>query len=387
MQEIHRLAEHPAKPYPLSHGFNSNDEFAANVLQIANTPYRPQRCPKELADRIVNAASKVKLFSEVKHITSEKFLSNIFDGGLFGRQTLLQNYIPFIPAALASCDLESGGGDANVICFGPQKIDPMAKQEDYSKLFFDVDKLGINPCIFYKQFDLVYDLKTNFDLPIVGDKYLKFTMSTYRRIRPRPGYVYLSILNNDNTSAAIAELPNFYFISYNITDMHKILTLNFFRFLDNLNTTTTEVDISKNIYDNINQLNEKELVDFLFNLGKCMIKSAEFNFYGAYKIDFAALTKITSSSSRFAIRLEPFIKDLQNGNQAKLQEVKQNLPAIFKSYRFIDYLLEKIDNNEIRKELIELRESAFNHKVRPLLIKQIHAIQKKQQQEHRKREI
>lgn len=334
---------------------------AEEALREANTPYRPKKCSPELADRIVKAAEKVKLFSTVHHLTSERALENIFNGSLAGRRNLLQSYLPFKPAALRSADLAEGGGDANVICFGPSDIDPKAIQEDSIDLVFDLDKLGTNPCIFYKQRDLGYGVDKQREMRIGKGQSLLFSHTSDLR-KPERGHTNLQIFTGKyGGSVAYSELPNYLFIAYDVPHMHQILALNFFRFLDTLcgldySSQKTRID---SIYADIEKLDDKELLEFLTDLGQKMTDTAEFNFYGAYQIDFSALQTIYSKKSDYKLVLPEFIKELQSGNQKKLKEAVAEIPTIFKSHRFLDYLLSKVENDAVRKDLLELRRAAF----------------------------
>jgi hypothetical protein len=77
-------------------------------------------------------------------------------------------------------------------------------------------------------------------------------------------------------------------------NMHQILSLNFFRFLDTLrhvNYTLAESETQR-IYDEISKLDDKQLEEFMLDLGKKMSCSSEFNIYGGYKIDMNALRSI-----------------------------------------------------------------------------------------------
>lgn len=365
-EEIARIAEY----YEVTKQMDSSEkkEEIEWELREANTPYEPKRCSLILGKRIFNAAKKVKLFSTVHHLTSETSLENIFNDSFYGRRTLLQLYLSFSPATLSSCDLEYGGGDANVICFGPNEIDPKAVKEDSIDILFDLDKLKENPCVFYKQRDLGYYTNTVRKVTIGKYKTLLFTHTKELNLGKR-GYTNLQILaapEDPGKPIAYSELTNYHFIAYNVPDMHQILTLNFFRFIDELRKTglgktgqgypRDEATISS-IYNAIEKLDEKELDEFLTNLGQQMTDTAEFNFYGAYKIDFSAIRTIYSKRSHYTLNLSTFVEDLQLGNKEKLNELRENIPTILKSYRFLDYLISKIQNEIIKKELLELRQA------------------------------
>lgn len=93
-----------------------------------------------LSTRIMKAASNIRLFSTVKHLTAADALGNIFDGCLYGRKNLQDLGIKFRPASFyASCDIRYG--DSNSICFGPQYIDPQSLKDNTAEIIFDANAL------------------------------------------------------------------------------------------------------------------------------------------------------------------------------------------------------------------------------------------------------
>lgn len=151
---------------------------AERLIQNASMPYLPKCNNKELAKRIMVTAQQVRLFSKVKHLTSGKHITNIFDDALYGRRQLLASYLPFKPASLYQYDVEEG--DGNVICFGH----PRATGEGVIELTFDLDKIAENnPTIFYKQRDLGFDLEKTREIVInpTQSKPLYFSHTKYIR--------------------------------------------------------------------------------------------------------------------------------------------------------------------------------------------------------------
>lgn len=110
-------------------------------------------------------------------------------------------------------------------------------------LIFDLGKLktSSNPCIFYKQLNFGYDF-TGYKTVQLGERKLYFSHTSYY-IRQRSKR--LSHSSDSDVVFCISEAgtggyeyysssPKPYFISYNVPDIEQILTLNFFRFIDNL---------------------------------------------------------------------------------------------------------------------------------------------------------
>ncbi|HRA42196.1 MAG TPA: hypothetical protein PLV31_00735 [Gammaproteobacteria bacterium] len=365
-EEIARLAEQPQ--FLELKGKAEQELRIKGALREANRPYIPKSPWKLLNKNIFVTASTIELFSTVHHLTSESGLVDIFDDALYGHRTLQKLFKRFKCAALSPFDLMLGG-DADVICCGPFEIDPRAKQQDFVDIVFDLDKLKGNRCAFYKQLDLCYKKKKIRSIEI-GNRTLYFSHTYPRQVRF--GYVDL-IIFEDGFPVATSRLPNHTFISYNILQMHQILTLNFFRFLDNFKKLDGPIDLENlymdgspdekrinSIYADINKLNPIELRQFLIELGQNMSDTAEFNIYGAYKIDFAAIKSITIRDK--TLDFVQFVTELQSGQIEKLNATIQDLPTLFKSYRLLNYLLSKVQeagagNTAIQEKLLELKQS------------------------------
>ena len=148
--------------------------------------------------------------------------------------------------------------------------------------------------------------------------------------------------------------------------MQQILTLNFFRFVDALVSENGNPSKLKNeIYSALTNLSENELVETLKEIGAQMTNTMEFNFYGAHKIDFNSLLSIQKEilaldpmmeDANFKLKLQDFISALRVGDLAKLNEAQEKIPELFKSYRFIDYLLSQVENTNITERLNQYRE-------------------------------
>ena len=325
-------------------------EGAKQLLKDANKPYRPQ-CDKALADRIMMAAKKVELFSEVRHLTAASALESIFNEGLMGRQTMINFYMLFRPASLFPEDIENG--DANVVCLGANAIDPKARHG--IELEFDAKKIAENnPCVFFKQRDLGYAFDKIRSVKI-GDLDLHFSHTGTYRCQPQEASSL--VLFDKYRACAWSKTIKATLIADNLKAMHRILTLNFFRFIDQL----MNADFSKNtyhkekIYAALSQLDDNQLVDVLRSIGKNMTDTMEFNFYGVYKIDFSALLSIKNDNSSYTLKLPRFVQELKAGNLEKLNEAMKALPEIFNSYRFIDYLLSTTNDERVIAALQEQR--------------------------------
>lgn len=342
-------AEKDKKTAEKDQKYASPQEAAKELIKNANTPYTPQ-CDPDLAKRLTETVKEIKLFSTVKHLTSPKAIESIFNDCLYGRRTLLEFYLPFKEAALGDSDIDQG--DGNVICLGANKIDPQAKNG--IELEFDADKIAKNnPCVFYKQRDLGYDTREKYSVKI-GE--LRLVFSHTQTMRNQPNTSAFRIFGKKNsTSTVLADL----LIAYNIKEMHQILTLNFFRFIDNLKDEENLKDEKriKEIYTAFSQLNEKQLLTTLKEIGEHLTDSMEFNIYGAYKIDFSALKTIkidqqldeldeeeNKESRYYVLDLPSLISELTIGKLNLLNEAIEKIPEIFTSYRFIDYLISSTQN-------------------------------------------
>ena len=332
------------------------DKRIAEIMQEANTRYFPQCRDKFLAYRIFAASARVKLFSTLKHLTSKKALKSILDDGLYGRETLEHFYMSYSPAVLDDNDVERG--DKDVICLGPDEIDYNCKEKASLEIVFDFEKIDRNNrCIFYKQRDFGYATYEEKEITI-GNATATFShpntnYDLYQRSYRYPYPNSLEITFSGKT--AYSELPDFLFMSNNVEHIHQILTLNFFRFLDRVTDIQGDRDLafSEEIYSQIATLNDDELVQFLTELGKAMVQTAEFNFYGAHKIDIA--TVLTFTHDGFTLTMADFIKQLEAGDMEAFRTAQKNIPQLFQSYRFVDYLLSAVSNQSIKSELTQLR--------------------------------
>lgn len=325
------------------------EEETQAILHDANTPYKP-KCDEKLAQRINHAAKKVKLFSTVKHCTAASALENIFNNGLRGRRSMLRLYMFFRRAALLGDDIRDG--DADAVCLGSDEIDPKAQHG--IELVFDAKKIAKNnQCVFYKQKDLGYELKRRRSVKL-GTLDLSFSHTElYKGQRLETSSL---ILYSHGNQCAWSNVINALLIADNVNDMHQILTLNFFRLVDELKDCHLQGSHYKDkIYSALSELNDEELVQALQNIGKNMTDTMEFNFYGAHKIDFSTLLMIKNAF--YSLNLASFVEDLKAGHIEELNQAKKELPEIFNSYRFIDYLLSVTSNKNVVAALQEQRKA------------------------------
>jgi len=348
-EELHRIEE--------VHGraLNWRKMTAEELMQDANTPYVP-KCESNLSKRIMDAAQKVSAFSTIKHITSHRTIQSVLDDALYGRRTLLDFYMTFNPAALMTCDILNG--DGNVVCLGPQDIDPRASGAIIIE--FDLPKLlQTKPSAFYKQKDLEYSSVDNKIRHVsLGNTELYFDHTGFVRCADT-GSAYLKIINGKwGGLTQIAHSLKSTFIAYDLERMHEILTLNFFRFMDTMTDAATEKTDQAYIdafYQKVSQLDDAALVRFLTDIEKNLTDTAEFNFYGAHQINFSTVTSISNRHRGYTLQLPKFLHALNSGELNTLRQARQSLPEVFQSYRFLDYLLTHIKHPEARYYLDDLR--------------------------------
>ena len=328
-------------------------EYHHKILHQANKPYIPQQCERSLAARLVRLSQEIELYSTIRHITSSDALSGILNHALYGRRNLLQFYIPFKPAALMGVDVDNG--DGNVICFGPKDIDPMANGD--IEIVMDLKKIiSSKPSAFYKVIDLAYD-----DLKIrcvkLNDQFFSFSPTRRRSGQGLNTAVFQVFSHGSRRLSYYAEIPNSLLIAYDLINMNQILILNFFRFMDNLVTSDGRPAKSyiDSFYAELASMDDKSLTIFLRNVASELTKTAEFNFYGAYRIDFSAVVMFRALEKDYTVTMTSLLEALSLGHFAVLHEASEMLPSLFKSYRFIDYLMSKISNPASLIELSKYR--------------------------------
>jgi hypothetical protein len=137
------------------------------------------------------------------------------------------------------------------------------------------------------------------------------------------------------------------------SEFTETMLLSLFRWIDVLkNEKNNDSPMKNKIYSELRQLTDEQLEETLQRIGQTITDTMEFNFYGAYQIDFNALLRIiTDGPPRYELDLLTFRKQLKSGDIEFLKEAMSRLPEIFKSYRFIDYLLSVTQCENITLEL------------------------------------
>ena len=337
---------------------------AKKRILAGNRPYMPKCKDRNLAERIFNAAYLVPNPPIIRHVTAASSFPKIMERCVYGRQFLAAHYMCFRAAQLYYDDRKNG--DANAICFGPQEIDRKVWKKQSVEIVLDMEKFRdrrmerLNPCIFFKQQDLGYALEKTREVMISGDAWISFnhtdqvpcqrsrhtgctlSLSNFQRRYAQDPFFRLQ-----EVSSNYAQVPFQQLISSNFESMTAIQTLNFFRYVDSLAYSIDE------IYDKIAQLDDKQLVDFLVQLHDRATDTAEFNFYGAYRIDPELIKSIRyvpngeSPVGSFSVRLSQLIDRLNEGDLAFYQEVKEKMPFLFESKRFMNFLSSKVKNPEV----------------------------------------
>jgi len=328
-------------------------------IRSGNRPYMPKCEDRALAERIFNAAYLVPNHPKIRHITAAQSLPKILDGCLYGRQSLAMRYISFRPAALSKGDQKNG--DANVICFGPQKIDDQAWKDESVEIVLDLKKFRetrsekLNPCVFFKQQDLGYDTKEIRTVKISQDISIRFNHTSKGTLIGAKENYQDFILYSGATPIAGTKVFYQRLISSNFESMTAIQTLNFFRYLDAI--SWGQADAKSAIYNKIAQLDDQQLVNFLAQLHIKMTDTAEFNFYGAYKIDLESIESIIyvpdKYSEKVSLRLSELIDSLNVGDPTLYNEMREKMPFLFESKRFMNFLRSKIMDPDVLGEISE----------------------------------
>ena len=153
-----------------------------------------------------------------------------------------------------------------------------------------------------------------------------------------------------------------YLMTKNYKNLHAIFIMNFFKLLDALCHESRYgllEEMRESIYDDIDRLTDDELKQFLTDIGAAMTDSMEFNISGCHLVDFDsvisfALLKPHKKKSKpqydplrqYTLTLAELIEKLNQGDLTLLNEAKEkeNLPNLLKSYRFIQYLIKKVNH-------------------------------------------
>ncbi|MFI4919841.1 MAG: hypothetical protein ACHP65_09830 [Legionellales bacterium] len=330
------------------------------MIRQATLPYTPQ-CDGILASRISHIAQKIDLYQTIRHVTSSSAIESIFNESFYGRRTLLQFYMPFKKASLWGSDVDNG--DGNVVCFGTNLIDPLANGD--IEIVLDLKKvIQSRPAAFYKVCDLGFDGNIQREAILLGQQ-LQFTLVKPLRYQAFNTVAFQITNPRNGALESHAILPRHTVIGYDLKNMSQVFVLNFFRFIDNLHTPhVSGADLGESdeqyiaqLYQKLAQLNDEQLELFLTQVATEFTKTAEFNFYGAYKLDFSSIKTIKNSAlkNKHALDIKLLIASLNSGHLNLLIEAQAAIPELFKSYRFLDYLLSSNFNPSSKRALEFLR--------------------------------
>lgn len=362
-EEKHRV-EHVYQTFFKASSDNTGHPMSAEkLLREANKPYLPKKCNQKLAARIISLAQQTELYTTIRHLTSSNALKSIFNDAFYGRRSLQQFFIPFKPAALMRCDVENG--DGNVICFGPNKIDPKASGD--IEIVLDLKTvIDGNPAAFYKESDLAYVDEE------IREVKLHDALFLFLPIKPLPdgsdemmpfrvlGATWGELLYS-------AQIPKPMLIAYDLKNLNQIFILNFFRFIDELRCPKGEpaTDYIAQFYHALEQMSDSELQAFLKEAASKLTQTAEFNFFSAYRLDFSSIITVrtidraspVSLKKEFTLDMKLLMASLASGNLDILEMAKKSIPSLFTSYRFLDYLISKTEHAESKRALESLRKT------------------------------
>lgn len=357
IRKYYRKNEQEANTIKLLADSNFSKEAINQALIDIDYPYLPKCSDKDLALKIVKAASQVKLWPTVSHLTDPASLANIFDEGLIGRRDLRSKYKCFRPAALYQSDIENG--DGNIICLGPDKIDEQCYRGMTAEIVFDFKLLREEknlPCC-YKTRDLGFTHKY-FQQLNLGDLRISFNQRNQSAIRnAQHDYSYFIVVYRElarddySPSNYPPRHPNCLHIFHNLSGLDMILTLYPFIYIDQLGY------LKDDIYKALAGLNEAELIEALTDLGTKATDTAEFNIYGCYlpSIDsILAINLYDDKELKWEIKLNELYQELNHGIPRLFDRLKNDMPSLLKSQRFMDHLLGKIDHEASRAMILEL---------------------------------
>lgn len=348
-------------------------------------PYIP-KCKPDLAARLLEAASNIKPFNTVRHLTAYDAIPSILDESLFGRKSLLREYKLFRPAALQ--DTDQLNGDADAICMGAFDVDLACMKRNTVELVFDLNLLKkqsieeSNPCLFFKQQDLEYDPKTIREININGTEII-FSHTSNRLISlGKPRHKLFKIFHADknpeyfDSIKYFSEIFSFQLISTNFKSMYMILAMNFFRYLDK---NDMNPELINEIYSSFDKQSDKQLVETLTELTRKISDTMELNFYGAFQVPLDVIQQINVftddiNSPSIKINVQDLLNEINQGKTTILTDIMEIAPKLLQSYRFIDFLMSHSKHTEI----IDFLEGCRSKIELPLWRKKYEEILKKQ---------
>lgn len=321
------------------------------VISNANTVYIP-KCDDSLKIKISTALEGICLFDKIKHYCSTKFITSILDQGLYGHKSLKSFNHEFRQASLFYDDCTNG--DSNAIFFAVDKVDQRCLQENTTIITLDLEKIDLsNSNLFFKQKDLGYSVNVTSSY----DGYEKFSINkneykfNCNKIMRIPINKHMNIQFYEPTGSILySQLLNFEFISSNMKDMHKILVMNFFKFIDNLRDDYgPEVNFAKSFYKQLGSLDDNELQAKLKEIGKKFSKVMEFNAHGSFIIPPAAICEFTNLDTKDKLVTSLVINKLKK-NEPINKEI-EDFKEVFASRRYLEYLKSETGSEVIEKML------------------------------------
>lgn len=124
------------------------------------------------------------------------------------------------------------------------------------------------------------------------------------------------------------------------------------------------------------------MIEFLSDLGRKMSDTGEFNFYGAYKIPPELIQSIAiypdgRENNRIEISIQELITSLNQGSLELYKFAKDNVPTVFNSYSFVNFVMSQVADETIRQQLKE--NHLVTHCKLPLLHSYIKSIAERNQ--------
>lgn len=345
--------------------FNTHwpDQTTAQLLAKADLPYRPQQCSAKLANRIMKAASNVQLFDTVRHYTDTAALTSLFDDGIYARQLVRQHYLPESRIRRSPLNPENTA----VIRFPihPIQFQDQKNPDDIELIFNSESLLKNNPSLVYEHHDLSrYHQHINLSF---GRQHMGFLWGEARPSEPSFGLALTAFTqpkiktepSNGKKSnvrrhpATAAHIPRYLFMPQKLDNLHQILALNFFRYIDIIHQNPDNKGRFKFIYRELETLSDEDLERFIKDIGGVLTETAAFHVNGGHQIDFHILKAIKRLD--YTLDLPLFIQKLNTGEKDPLLDAIKHLPKAFHSRRFLDYLLKVVHHKENHRLLFELK--------------------------------
>ena len=323
-------------------------------VESANQIYKPQCDDENLAERLIRCAKRVKLSDTMCHYTSLEHSVSVMDT-LYGRKSLNGRKLPFRPAALYPSDIDNGDEDA--ICFGLDKVDDICLPdgEQSVKFIFDfqafLEKAKASPIdnMFFKAKDLgcPSDKRDKTEFFESGNEKYYFQHGpaefeflpwvSHQRVR----HIDFNVMNDGGKILHSTTLPKFGLISDNISDLQAILTMNFFKYIDQIAKENPE--LVQGFYNSLEGLTDDELTSKLESIGRSMSQQAEINFHGALRFPLEFLQSIEIFDGKTS-RHKIDISDLKSmDSEAMKTYLEAHCPILLNSERFMSFITKPVD--------------------------------------------